>query len=114
MKIITSITTQPRQNFIIKLDNGESVNFNLYFYRSQYAWYYDFEYNDYISQGNKVVCTMNSIRHLKNILPFGIGFLSLVNADPFQLESFYNQDCVIAIWNEEEVQMLEDTVYAPQ
>ena len=57
---------------------------------------------------------MNAIRHLRNILPFGIGFLSLTEADPFRLESFYSQECVIGIWNQEEVQMLEETVYAPQ
>ena len=111
MKNITSITAQPIQNFIIPLDNNESVNIKLYYYSSQKAWYYDFQYNDYVSCGNKVVLNMNSLRYLRNLIPFGIGFISNTNADPFQLESFVNQECMMVVWNEEEVQMLEDNIY---
>lgn len=111
MKIVTSITDQPRQNFIVGLDNNESVEFTLYFYSSQSAWYYDFKYNDYVSNGNKVVLDMNSLRYLRNIIPFGIGFIAGNNADPFYLESFVNNDCVMVIWNKEEVQELEENIY---
>lgn len=111
MKRITSITSQPIQNFIISLDNNETVNFKLYYYSSQKAWYYDFEYGDYISNGNKVVLDMNALRYLKNLLPFGIGFVSTTNIDPFQLESFINEDCLMVVWNQEEVQELEETIY---
>ena len=114
MNIITSITSQPKQNFSVKLDTNEVVSFNLYFYSSQNAWYYDFEYKDYISQGNKVVLNMNSVRHLRNILPFGFGFISGENADPFQLESFITNAVQLVFWNKEEVQMLEENIYAPQ
>ena len=111
MNIITSITAQPKQNFIISLDNNETVNINLYYYSSQQALYYDFEYNNYSSYGNKVVLNMNSLRYLRNLIPFGIGFISDTNADPFSLKSFVNQECLMVVWNQEEVQMLEDNIY---
>lgn len=111
MKVVTSITDQPRQNFIVGLENNEIIDINLYYYSSQNAWYYDFKFGDYVSQGNKVVLNINSLRYAKNILPFGIGFLSDTNADPFQLESFVNQDCQMVIWEKDDLQMLEDTVY---
>ena len=111
MNIITSITAQPRQNFIIKLDNNEYINFYLYFYSNTKSWYFDFEYNDYVSRGNKVVLSFNTIRNVRNIVPFGFGFLSISNAEPFMLESFVNADVTMVIWNQEEVQMLEDTLY---
>ena len=114
MEAITSITAQPVQNFIIKLDTNETINFKLYYYSSQNAWYYDFQYSDYISKGNKVVLSLNSIRHLRNILPFGFGFTSDINADPFDLNSFVNQDCIMTVLYKEDVQLLEDTVYAPK
>ena len=114
MQIITSITSQPIQNFILKLDTNEAINFKLYFYSSQNAWYYDFEYQGYVSQGNKAVLSMNSIRHLRNILPFGFGFIAETNADPFDLNSFVNQDCVMVLWDKDEVQILEENFYAPQ
>ena len=76
MNIITSITAQPKQNFVISLDNNETVNINLYYYSSQRAWYYDFEYNDYASYGNKVVLNMNSLRYLRNLIPFHLQYLT--------------------------------------
>ena len=114
MEAVTSITSQPIQNFILKLDTNETISFKLYFYSSQNAWYYDFEYKDYVSQGNKVVIALNAIRHLRNILPFGFGFTADTNADPFNLDSFVNKDCIMILLNKDDVQMLEETVYAPQ
>ena len=41
MEIITSITEQPKQKFILSLENNESVEFYLYYSMSQKAWYFD-------------------------------------------------------------------------
>lgn len=111
MEIITSITSEPRQKFIIKLDNNEFVTMRLYYYSSQESWYFDFEYNDYISNGNKVVLSMNALRHLRNIIPFGIAFLSGSNAEPFQLEDFVNGNVLMVLLNSDDVQEIEDIVY---
>ena len=111
MKIITSITSQPKQQFILRLENNESVIFRLYYYSSQKSWYYDIEYKDYINNGNKVVLTMNALRHLKNKLPFGISFVATSNADPFQLNDFINKKVFMILLNKEEVQEIEEIVY---
>ena len=44
MKIITSITSQPRQRMVLKLDNNESAIMRLYYYATQKSWYFDIEY----------------------------------------------------------------------
>lgn len=111
MKIISSITSEPKQRFVLRLDNNESVIMRLYYYSSQNSWYFDIEYNDYINNGNKVVLTMNALRHLRNILPFGIAFISSSNADPFQLEDFANGNVLMLLLNQDDVQEIEDTVY---
>ena len=59
MKLITSITSEPKQRFTLKLDNNESVLIYFYYCASQSSWYFDFEYNGYINKGNKVVLTMH-------------------------------------------------------
>lgn len=111
MKLVSSITTEPKQRFVLKLDNNESVIIRLYYYSSQNSWYFDIEYNDYINNGNKVVLTMNALRHLRNILPFGIAFVSGSNAEPFQLEDFANGNVLMLLLNQDEVQEIEETVY---
>ena len=50
MQIITSITDQPKQKFILRLDNNESATMRLYYYESQSSWYFDIEYKDYIRE----------------------------------------------------------------
>ena len=111
MQIITSLTAQPRQRIVLKLANNESAIFKLYYYSSQQSWYFDIEYKDYINRGNKVVLTMNALRHLRNKLPFGISFISESNADPFQLEDFLNKNVLMVLLNQEDVQTIEDTIY---
>ena len=83
----------------------------LYYYASQNSWYFDFEYKDYINNGNKVVLTFNALRHLKNIIPFGISFISESNADPFSLDAFSSGNFQMVLLNAEDVQTIEETVY---
>lgn len=114
MKLITSITAEPRQRFVIKLDNNESAIMRLYYYPTQSSWYFDIEYNEYVNNGNKVVLTMNAIRQLRSVLPFGIAFVSGSNAEPFGLEDFVNGKVLMLVLNKEDVQTIEDLVYSAE
>ena len=114
MKIVTSITAEPRQRFTLKLDNNETAIMRLYYYSSQKSWYFDIEYKNYINKGNKVVLTMNALRHLKNKLPFGISFVSASNAEPFGLEDFANGTILMLLLNQDNVEEIEEIVYSGQ
>ena len=83
----------------------------LYYYTSQNSWYFDIEYKDYMNNGNKVVLTMNALRHLKDRLPFGIAFVASSNAEPFALNSFSTGDTMMLLLNEEDVTEIEETIY---
>ena len=111
MKIITSITSQPRQRMVLKLDNNESAIIRLYYYATQKSWYFDIEYKDYINNGNKVVLTMNALRHLRKKLPFGISFLKGSNAEPFLLDDFSTGNALMVLLNQEDVELIESEVY---
>lgn len=112
MKIITSITSEPKQRLVLNLDNNESAIMRLYYYSTQKSWYFDIEYKDYINNGNKVVLTMNALRHLKNKLPFGLAFISGSNAEPFLLNDFSSGNVLMILLNQEDVQEIEDVVYS--
>lgn len=111
MKIITSITDAPKQQFELRLEKNESATMRLYYYQSQNSWYFDIQYKDYQNNGNKVVLTFNALRHLKNILPFGIGFLAGSNADPFSLDAFSSGKFIMTLLDANEVQQIEEIVY---
>lgn len=112
MKIITSITSEPKQRLVLNLDNNEAAIMRLYYYSTQKSWYFDIEYKDYINNGNKVVLTMNALRHLKNKLPFGLAFISGSNAEPFLLNDFSSGNVLMILLNQEDVQEIEDVVYS--
>ena len=111
MKIITSITSQPKQRLVLKLSNNEYAIMHLYYYSTQNSWYFDIEYKEYINRGNKVVLTMNALRHLRNKLPFGIAFISTLTAEPFQIEDFESNNVLMLLLDEEDVKIVEETVY---
>ena len=110
-KLLTSITSQPKQRMVLQLDNNDSAIMRLYYHPSQTSWYFDIEYGNYINNGNKVVLTMNALRHLRNKLPFGIAFVSGTNAEPFQLEDFANGNVYALLLNKEDDQEIESEVY---
>ena len=111
MQIITSITDEPKQSFVLRLENNESATMKLYYYESQNSWFFDVQYKDYQNNGNKVVLTFNALRHLKKILPFGIGFLSISSADPFSLDAFSSGNFLMTLLSEEDVQQIEEVIY---
>lgn len=114
MEIITSITSYPKQEFILKLENNEFATMRLYYYSSQQSWYFDIEYKDYINNGNKVVLTMNALRHLRNIIPFGIAFVSGSQAEPFGLDDFVQNKVLMLLLNKEDVEIIEENIYNVQ
>ena len=111
MKIITSLTNDPKQEFTLKLDNNEKATMRLYYYESQNSWFFDIIYKNYENSGNKVVLTFNALRHLKNRLPFGIGFISASKADPFTLDAFKSGEFLMILLNQDDVQEIEETIY---
>ena len=107
MEIISSLTNEPRQRFSLPIEGGELVNIYLYFYQTQYAWYFDFEYRDYVCNGNKVVLSFNTLRHLRDRIPFGIGFLSDSNAEPFSVDDFSTGRVLMTLLNSSDVEQFE-------
>ena len=111
MELITSLTDSPRQSFQFPIDTGDIVNFYLYYYITQKSWFFDFTYKNYTAKGNRVVLTPNALRHLKNIIPFGIGFMAQGNVEPFDLADFSSGRVGMYILNSEEVQEIESNIY---
>lgn len=111
MELINNLTSSPRQSFQVPIDTGEYVDFNLYYYITQKSWFFDFTYNNYTSNGNRIVLTPNALRHLKNIIPFGIAFMADGKVEPFDLTDFSSGRVGMYILNADEVAEIESTIY---
>ena len=96
MQLINNLTDSPRQSFQVPIEAGGYVHFT---------------YNNYTSNGNRVVLSPNTLRHLKNIIPFGLAFMAEGNVEPFSLTDFSTGRVGMYILNAEEVQEIESTIY---
>ena len=76
MQLINNLTDSPRQSFQVPIEAGGYIQFNLYYFVTQKSWFFDFTYNNYTAKCNKVVLSPNTLRHLKNIIPFGLAFMA--------------------------------------
>lgn len=111
MNQITSLTDNPRQSFQVPISAGEYIQFELYYYVTQKSWFFDFTYNNYTAKGNRVVLSPNTLRHLKNIIPFGLAFMADGNVEPFDLTDFSSGRVKMYILNTDEVEEIESTIY---
>ena len=62
MEQVLNLTSNARQTMQLPLENGETATFNLYFHPTQYAWYFDIIYNDYLyfcPKGSVIVAFIN-------------------------------------------------------
>ena len=112
MFLISSITSDARQKFSVPLDNGNSVSFSLYYYPTQYSWYFDFTYKDHTSQGNRVVLSPNTLRQYRNIMPFGVAFISEGVVEPFKINDFSTGRVKMYILDSQEVQQIEKDIFS--
>lgn len=111
MKQITTITDQPKQRMQLVLDNNETADFRLYYSARQEAWYYDITYKDFTAKCLKVALDPNSLRCFRRILPFGIGFDSEGQVEPFQIDDFASGRVSMYVLNEEDVRLIEELIF---
>lgn len=111
MRIITEFTDNPKQTCTLVLENQETVSFNLRYLPTQLSWYFDFTYNDIVSNGNKVVLGMNILRSFKNIIPFGLAFQANDGVEPFEVDCFTSGRVSVYLLSKDDVEASETNVY---
>ena len=111
MKQITEFTSSSYQTCNLPLETREVVNFKLFFSPTQNSWYFDFSYNDVVSNGNKLVLGANILRAFKNRIPFGLMVAADNNIEPFAIDDFSTGRVQVFVLNQEEKDQLESVVF---
>lgn len=111
MQVITSLTSHPNQMHRLVLENNETADFHLYYSARMQSWFYDIDYKKLTINGIKVVLTPNSLRQYRNIIPFGISFMTDSEVEPFERECFTSGRVQMGILNAEEIKQVEVNIY---
>lgn len=113
MQILKGFTDTPFQTAKLPLDNNETATIRLKYAPTQFSWYFDIEYKDVISNGNKLVLGSNILRCFKNIIPFGLALKSIDGIDPYKLDDFNGDNPRVKIYllNQQDVLEIERILY---
>lgn len=111
MKRINSITADYRQKFKFLTETGEQVQFRMYYYITQQSWFFDFSYNNYTCNCQRITLSPNALRHLKNIIPFGVAFMSDDKVEPIFIDDFESGRVQMFVLNADEVKEVEQNIY---
>ena len=111
MKVINSITAEPKQEFVVRLDNSDFVTIKVEYVATNRAWFMDFEYDDYKSTCQQITNCPNIIRQAKNIVPFGIGCEVEDGGEPWFIDDFLIGRATLFVLSSKEVDYLEKNLY---
>jgi hypothetical protein len=111
MDRITGLTDNTYQDLTITVGENETCIVRLRFAPTQYAWYFDWEYKDIVSKGNKITLTPNALRQFKGRIPFGFGFYSEDGIPPFKIDDWTTRINFLVL-SAEEVEAIEQEVFA--
>lgn len=108
---ILNLTNDPSQTFTYQVDGGDELTVKLYYYATQKSWFFDISYGDYTCNGMRVTLSYNALRHLKNIIPFGICFYCDTSVEPFDIDDFATGRVTMNILTQDEVEQIEQEVF---
>lgn len=113
MKVISGISSDYNQKFKLTLTNGNSVDCALSFYPNQVGWYISFAYEGIVcSTPLRLTVCPNILREYKNRLPFGIGCSTTDNNEVMYVDDFESGRASLLLLDENDVDYVEDTLYA--
>ena len=92
-KIIEGLTDEPKQDFKLTLEDGNTLECSIVFMPTQNNWFLTFTYKDRVINNIRITLSPNFIRELKNLVPFGLGCTSNTKVDPCSQDDFLTQRC---------------------
>lgn len=104
---ITTITDSPYQTMILKLENGQPLQFTIWYSYSQRGWYYSFTYQSYTSNNRRMVNSANMLSQINNIIPFGLACLLTDAYEPVFISDFLSGRAILYTLNSTDVAQVE-------
>ena len=88
MKEITTITSSPRQSFVIISEEGEKITVSMRFLPTQLSWFMDVETELFNVKNICLGDSLNVLDKYHNLINFGISICSVDGVPAFQLDDF--------------------------
>ena len=113
MTTITGITSQPKQNLAVVLEDGSQVSIYLEYRLQQKGWFANMAWgDDWIVNGMRLVSGPNLLHHWFKLIPFGLALNTDGDADPYNVEDFATGRSVLTLLNADDVLQVNSAAFA--
>lgn len=111
MTTVTGISSQPKQQLTLVLEDGSQVSVYLEYRPQQLGWFANFSWGDWIVNGLRLVSTPNLLHSWFKLIPFGLAITTAQEADPLNPTSFASGLSTMVVLNAAEVRLVNATSY---
>lgn len=112
MKIVTGITTDPKQQMTLILDDGSQSYLYIEYNAQQLGWFMNLQYGIWQTNGIRLTASPNLLRKWVNVVPFGLAILTQGNVDPLNISDFADDTAVMYLLNPTDVANVEANSFA--
>lgn len=112
MKIVTGITSQPKQNMVLVLADGSSVYWYIEYVVQQQGWFANFQRGDWAVNGLRLTTSPNLLRKWIEIVPFGLGILTAGDVEPLNSTDFVDGTATVYLLEADDLATVESTLFA--
>jgi hypothetical protein len=108
---ITEISSEPKQNHVLSLDQYNTINLYLEWKPQQQGWFYTVSWQGFSTNLQRIVYGLNLLRQYKNIIPFGIAVTTSNGLDPLTQDSFSSGVASFYLMGADDVAWTENQLY---
>lgn len=112
MTIVGGITSQPKQQLSLVLEDGTTVDALLEYRPQQIGWFADFTLGDWIARGVRLTSSPNLLRQYRRVIPFGLAIIMANNVDPLNVTDFSDGTATVYLLNAADVLAVEAAAFA--
>lgn len=99
------------------LADGTRVKLELFYRPQQQGWYFNLTVpqptGDFVVKGRRLVTSPNMLRQFRELISFGLGFVTNDNSDPTDQDIFSNGNGTLVLLNAADVAAVESIIFAP-
>ncbi len=109
---ITNLSSEPKQEITMLLDDNSKVKLTFEYKSNQMGWFFGIEYENYNYQNIRLTTAYNLLRAYCNYLPFGLRVDTPDYGEPTNITDFITGYATVYLLTKEDVQTVESNYYA--
>lgn len=108
---LTNLSTEPKQQIIMMLDNSSRITLTFKYKANQLGWFFGFEYNNEKYENIRLTTSYNILRAYRSWLPFGLRCDTLDMEEPTDLEDFITGYATVYLLDKQDIEAIEGNYY---